>query len=237
MKIRHYTLVEIMIVIAIIAILAGLALPVLNSVQRTAKLNKAAAECNAIAIAIKNFETEYGQMPNPGDIGNTKAKGAPTANVKDLDNNTVIFSPNENDYSVGDQGTSDKAKQYRTFFSMLTGYQYSDPTEKTKDGTSITSEDGFHNNVKKMAFLDPTPAYANKQGFLDPWGKPYMILYKTDGELKNSFKLYGATTGPEVKLLTPIAVYTVEGKMKDVDLSEPNRYATSWSGIITTPEN
>lgn len=235
MKIRHYTLVEIMIVVGIIAILAGLALPVLNSVQRTAKLNKAAAECNAIAIAIKNFETEYGQMPNPGNIDKDGAKGAPTGNVNDLDSKTVIFSPNENDYSDGDQGDSKKAKQYRTFFSMLTGYQYSNPTEKTKDGTSITSEDGFHNNVKKMAFLDPTPAYANKQGFLDPWGKPYMILYKTDGELKNSFKLYA--TGPEVKLLTPIAVYTVEGKMKDVDLSEPNRYATSWSGIITTPEN
>ena len=62
-----------------------------------------------------------------------------------------------------------------------------------------------------------------------------MILYKTDGELKNTFKLY--KTGPEIKLLTPIAVYTVEGKMNDVDLSEPNRYATSWNGIITTPEN
>ncbi len=230
MKIRHYTLVEIMIVVGIIAILAGLALPVLNSVQRTAKLNKATAECNAIALAIKNFETEYGQMPNPVD--GTNAKNAPTANVKDTDNETVIFSPNENDYTAGDQGTSNQAKQYRTFFSMLTGYQYSDPTEKTESGTG---ENDFHNNAKKMTFLDPTPAYANGQGFLDPWGKPYMILYKTDGELKNSFKLYA--TGPEVKLLTPIAVYTVEGKMKDVDLSEPNRYATSWNGIITTPEN
>ena len=230
MKIRHYTLVEIMIVVGIIAILAGLALPVLNSVQRTAKLNKATAECNAIALAIKNFETEYGQMPNPVD--GTNAKNAPTANVKDTDNETVIFSPNENDYTAGDQGTSNQAKQYRTFFSMLTGYQYSDPTEKTESGTG---ENDFHNNAKKMTFLDPTPAYANGQGFLDPWGKPYMILYKTDGELKNSFMLYA--TGPEVKLLTPIAVYTVEGKMKDVDLSEPNRYATSWNGIITTPEN
>ena len=236
MKIRHYTLVEIMIVVGIIAILAGLALPVLNSVQRTAKLNKATAECNAIALAIKNFETEYGQMPNPGNIGNDKAKSAPTANVKDLDNNNVIFSPNENDHSAGDQGNSDQAKQYRPFFSMLTGYQYSDPTEKTKDGSTITNEDGFHNNAKKMTFLDPTPAYANGQGFLDPWGKPYMILYKTDGELKNTFKLYNKTE-LEVKLLTPIAVYTVEGKMNDVDLSEPNRYATSWNGIITTPEN
>lgn len=231
MKIRHYTLVEIMIVVGIIAILAGLALPVLNSVQRTAKLNKATAECNAIALAIKNFETEYGQMPNPVDDPNN-GKNAPTANVNDTDNETVIFSPNENDYTAGDQGTSNQAKQYRTFFSMLTGYQYSDPTEKTESGTG---ENDFHNNAKKMTFLDPTPAYANGQGFLDPWGKPYMILYKTDGGLKNSFKLYA--TGPEVKLLTPIAVYTVEGKMKDVDLSEPNRYATSWNGIITTPEN
>lgn len=233
MKIRHYTLVEIMIVVGIIAILAGLALPVLNSVQRTAKLNKAAAECNAIAIAIKNFETEYGQMPNPGS---DNATGAPKPNVDDF-----IYSPTENKY-VSDVNNLEKKTSkelpYRTFFSMLIGYQYSDPTEKTKVGEN---GDEFHNNTKKMAFLDPTSAYAeepvNKQvkGFVDPWGKPYMILYKTDGELKNTFKLYA--TGPEVKLLTPIAVYTVEGKMKDVDLSEPNRYATSWNGIITIPEN
>lgn len=234
MKRRSYTLVEILMVVGIIAILVGLAIPVLNSARSSARLNKASAECNAIAIAIKNFETEYGQMPNPADIGDQKAKGAPTANVKDLDDNPVIFSPNENDYSVGDQGTSPKAKQYRTFFSMLTGYQYSDPTKKTKDGDSITSEDGFHNNVKKMAFLDPTPAYANKQGFLDPWGKPYMILYKTDGELKNSFKLYA--TGPEIKLLTPIAVYTGEGLPGNITVTETTRYATSWGGIVTKPE-
>ena len=43
-KRNRFSLIELLIVIAIIAILAGLALPVLNSVQRTAKLNKAAAE-------------------------------------------------------------------------------------------------------------------------------------------------------------------------------------------------
>ena len=65
MKIKCYTLVEILMVVGIIAILVGLAIPVLNSARATAKLNKAAAECNSIALAIKNFEAEYGQMPKP----------------------------------------------------------------------------------------------------------------------------------------------------------------------------
>ena len=48
MKIKCYTLVEILMVVGIIAILVGLAIPVLNSARATAKLNKAAAECNSI---------------------------------------------------------------------------------------------------------------------------------------------------------------------------------------------
>ena len=95
MKIKCYTLVEILMVVGIIAILVGLAIPVLNSARATAKLNKAAAECNSIALAIKNFESEYGQMPNP------TSTGAPTGNLKDEgDSGSAqnLYSPTENAY-------------------------------------------------------------------------------------------------------------------------------------------
>ena len=89
MKRRSYTLVEILMVVGIIAILVGLAIPVLNSARSSARLNKASAECNSIALAIKNFETEYGQMPNPAAASD--GASAPTATFNNL------YAPTDNE--------------------------------------------------------------------------------------------------------------------------------------------
>ena len=84
MKRRSYTLVEILMVVGIIAILVGLAIPVLNSARSSARLNKASAECNAIALAIKNFEAEYGQMPNPAAASDGASAPSATSGFTNL---------------------------------------------------------------------------------------------------------------------------------------------------------
>ena len=243
MKIKCYTLVEILMVVGIIAILVGLAIPVLNSARATAKLNKAAAECNSIALAIKNFESEYGQMPNP------TSTGAPTGNLKDEgDSGSAqnLYSPTENAYPT--QSTT-LTQGYKNFFSMLTGYQYSNKDNKKTEAGSGNEQ--FHNNTKKITFLDPPASYVKKgtsldpktEGFLDPWGKPYTIIYRTNGDTASSFYLYqeNGTNKDDVKmtLLAPVAVYTIEGNAKT---SKPAlgtstfRYATSWNGVISRQE-
>lgn len=249
MKIKCYTLVEILMVVGIIAILVGLAIPVLNSARATARLNKAAAECNSIALAIKNFESEYGQMPNPVKSTDDAALKAPTGNLKDEgDSGSAqnLYSPTENAYPT--QSTT-LTQEYKNFFSMLTGYQYSNTdNEKTEAGKG---NEQFHNNTKKITFLDPPASYVKKrasfdpktEGFLDPWGKPYTIIYRTNGDTASSFYLYqeNGTNKNDVKmtLLAPVAVYTIEGNAK---ASKPAlgtntfRYATSWNGVISRPE-
>ena len=223
MKRRSYTLVEILMVVGIIAILVGLAIPVLNSARSSARLNKASAECNAIALAIKNFEAEYGQMPNPPEEASDGAS-APTATFDNL------YAPTDNE--LKQESDVGNTSDYYNLFTMLTMYDPSDHTQK------ITS--GYKNNVKKMVFLDPPPSYAEGKTYLDPWGKPYTILYRVDGESSMEFSLY-AGSSPEVndrkiKLLTPIAVYTGEGLPGNITVTETTRYATSWGGIVTKPE-
>lgn len=221
MKRRSYTLVEILMVVGIIAILVGLAIPVLNSARSSARLNKASAECNSIALAIKNFETEYGQMPNPAAASD--GASAPTATFNNL------YAPTGNELKQeSDVGTT---SAYYKLFTMLTMYDPSDHTQK------ITS--GYKNNVKKMVFLDPPPSYAEGKTYLDPWGKPYTILYRVDGESSMEFSLYAGTNSVndrKIKLLTPIAVYTGEGLPGNITVTETTRYATSWGGIVTKPE-
>ena len=221
MKRRSYTLVEILMVVGIIAILVGLAIPVLNSARSSARLNKASAECNSIALAIKNFETEYGQMPNPAAASD--GASAPTATFNNL------YAPTGNELKQeSDVGTT---SAYYKLFTMLTMYDPSDHTQK------ITS--GYKNNVKKMVFLDPPPSYAEGKTYLDPWGKPYTILYRVDGESSMEFSLYAGTNSVndrKIKLLTPIAVYTGEGLPGNITVTETTRYATSWGGIVSKPE-
>ena len=223
MKRRSYTLVEILMVVGIIAILVGLAIPVLNSARSSARLNKASAECNAIALAIKNFEAEYGQMPNPAATSDGASAPSATSGFTNL----AVLTGNEIKKESDVGNTSD----YYKLFTMLTMYDPSDHTQK------ITS--GYKNNVKKMVFLDPPPSYAEGKTYLDPWGKPYTILYRVDGESSMEFSLYAGSSevnDRKIKLLTPIAVYTGEGQPGNITVTETTRYATSWGGIVTKPE-
>lgn len=63
MKRQFFTLVELLLVIVIIAILAGIAVPVVGGMNKKGRETKARAEINAIVTAIKQYEADYGTLP------------------------------------------------------------------------------------------------------------------------------------------------------------------------------
>ncbi|OQA85404.1 MAG: Type II secretion system protein G precursor [Lentisphaerae bacterium ADurb.Bin242] len=60
---RYFSLVELLTVITVIAILAGIAIPVIMHMASKGKETKARAEMNAIKLGLTQFKSDYGIFP------------------------------------------------------------------------------------------------------------------------------------------------------------------------------
>ena len=74
---KAFTLIELLIVIAIIGVLAGMLATSLASAQRKTKIRLAKAQMNELAAVIQAYESEYGRMPCSKDVLTSLTAGSP----------------------------------------------------------------------------------------------------------------------------------------------------------------
>ena len=177
MKHRLFTLVELLTVIAVIAILAGIAVPVVVGMQSKGRETSARADMNAIKMALTQFKADYSVWPQINPTGNLITNFSELTASGDL----LIEAP------FNDTDSTDPFKASIDAYDRITQALTNNVVAATTPTAlvSTVSDSKYHyGNSKKRRYLDPvakpfkfTVLATDYEGFykLDPWGRRYNI--------------------------------------------------------------
>ena len=174
-----FTLVEMLVVIAIIGILAGILLPTIAAVRERARVAQAKLEMGQIENAIIAYQTEYGRMP----LSPTAAQSLDFVTRFDFTYGTA----GAGGYGVVTNSPGGNVAVYNVNNSELMAVLM-DMTAFRDGSTTVNANHA--RNPKKIAFLDakqvdgPRPGLDEHGVYRDPWGQPYFITIDGDGDGK-----------------------------------------------------
>lgn len=156
---RRFTLVEMLTVIAIISILAGLVIPIVIISRQRGRETQAKSDVSALVSAIKKLDADYSKMLAK-DGSNYKIGGK--------------------DVSVSNDIATIDGDVYDAMIAELSA-----PKAK---GVSVSVNFRKKSFMEPKKGFDPTVDYDKQKDTLwrDPWGKPYKVYIKVtrDGELE-----------------------------------------------------
>jgi prepilin-type N-terminal cleavage/methylation domain-containing protein len=171
-----FTLIELLVVISIIAILAGLLLPVLAAVKKHALMTKAQTEIQGIATAIQGYDSAYSRFPV-----SIAAQAAASANAGsaakqngDFTYGGTFQTPTAGPLPVGTlvNGSPLPNSEVIAILMDLTNFPGGGPTINTN----------YQKNPQQTIFLAPhmsgdtsSPGVGTDLVYRDPWGNPYII--------------------------------------------------------------
>lgn len=180
-KRNNFTLVEMLTVVAIIGILAGLVIPTVIIAKNRGQVTQAKTDISSIMTALKQVKTDYSRIL--ASAGSDYYAGGQKANLVEFECGTsghshsvCQFPTLASDYKEIKDGKTD------TYDALIA--ELSVPKNKVFRDLSNEKKRQCFNKRKKVYLdpkngFDPTADYttaANKEKlYRDPWGNPYTI--------------------------------------------------------------
>lgn len=165
-----FTLVEMLVVMAVIAILAGIILALNGNVQATAARSRAKGEIQALSAACEAYKADNGGYPQ----GSPSTSAAPSSGQPTV---TDMLDPNpasKNNFATSDPNPNDYSSIYPVtlfLWQQLSGHLTTVDSTQAPTGTNYAGD-----------FFKPTVLSGTKNGngqvvsvayILDPFGNPY----------------------------------------------------------------
>ncbi len=160
-----FTLIELITVIAIIAILMGLLFPQFGTAQTTARRQKAATVVRGVVDACNHYKQDYGFYPKVQAAMDPKSVEDPYLSFGEHDAHCQV----DNNALFDVLRAIDRGENTGHVLNPKQARYYENP--KATDARN--PRDGFQ---------DGSEFESTKRGqLMDPWGKQYCIVLETDG--------------------------------------------------------
>jgi prepilin-type N-terminal cleavage/methylation domain-containing protein len=164
-----FTLLELLAVIAIIAVLTGIVIGVGRRASESGKIARAKAELAVLSAALEAFRTQYGDYPQTGSVN----FALPTTPLADSHSNVQLLF-------------------------ALTGHRHA-KGELASPGRSFIELAKFSTQEVTIGMGSTSRSDQERNALVDPWGNRYVYYYRTSaaaGSWKNpSYVLY--SVGPD----------------------------------------
>jgi len=170
MKKQNFTLVELLVVIGIIVLLAGLMIPAVISSKNKGMITQAKADMNAIKMALLGVERDYKTILTINSSGNVARKSGSAK----LDETAAAKS-------LKPKGASASTDMKVVTYSADNEAKYNALIKELSDPKEVSSSDKNF-NTRNIKYLDPKSDYSlakTETWWRDPWGNPYVIKIDT----------------------------------------------------------